>query len=391
MKGSRPLTGNDARVKILFASYRDYYPDRVDGAILSAHGLLEMLMGRGHACEAVVGVDGRKRLRVLAYRLRRMATARRVPAWPDLRSGYPTYRAWEQLIPSLIEQRIQRWRPDVIVTQLEGSERVVGIAAAARVPVIQYAVDSEMVWEPHANSQSDWLMYMSISRFVAERARARLNVLTPVIYPIIHVERYRSAARDPRHITFITPAREKGLDVAIEVARLLPHRPFLFQRTWPIPDDALRALLARLAPLRNVTLGETTIQMSDVYAKTRLLLMPSQWEEGFGRVAIEAQANGIPVVASAIGGIPEAVGQGGVLLPATSPPNEWAEAIEGVLGDPAMHDRLSRDALANTQRVELKPDVIAERFLEIARAHIEHCLSAHGADRTPDQRSGRLA
>lgn len=258
-------------------------------------------------------------------------------------------------------------------------------------PVIQYAVDSEMVYEPHANSHSGWLTYISSSAFVATRARARLNVVTPVIYPIIHLERYRSAARDPRHITFITPAREKGLDVAIEVARLLPHRAFLFQRTWPIPDDALRVLLARLAPLRNVTLGETTIRMSDVYAKTQLLLMPSQWEEGFGRVAIEAQANGVPVVASAIGGIPEAVGHGGVLLPATSQPNEWAAAIERVLGDPAMHERLSRDALANTRRDELKPDVITERFLEVARAHIEHCLSAHGADRTPDQRSGRLA
>jgi glycosyltransferase involved in cell wall biosynthesis len=378
-------------MKILFASYRDYYPDRVDGAILSAHGLLEMLIGRGHTCEAIVGVDGRKRLRVLAYRLRRMATARRVAAWPDRRSGYPTYRAWEQLIPSLVEQRIQRWRPDIVITQLEGSELIVDIAAAARVPIIQYAVDGEMVWEPHANSHSDWLLYMSISRFVAERARARLNVVTPVIYPIIHLERYRSTTRDPRHITFITPAREKGLDIAVEVARLLPHRSFLFQRTWPIPDDALRALLARLAPLPNVTLGETTIRMSDVYSKTQLLLMPSQWEEGFGRVAIEAQANGVPVVASAIGGIPEAVGQGGVLLPSTSPPNEWAAAIERLLGDPATRDRLSRDALANTRRDEFKPDVITDRFLEVAHAHIERCLAAHGAGRTPDQRSGRLA
>jgi glycosyltransferase involved in cell wall biosynthesis len=378
-------------VKILFASYRDYYPDRVDGAIVSMHALLEMLMQRGHSCEAIVGVDGRKRLRVLAYRLRRMATGRRVAAWPDRRSGYPTYRAWEQLIPSLLEQRIERGRPDIIVTQLEGSERIVGIAAAARVPIIQYAVDSEMVWEPHANSHSRWLAYVSSSAFVAERARARLNVVSPVIYPIIHMDRYRSATRDPRYITFITPAREKGLDVAIEVARLLPHRAFLFQRTWPIPDDALRGLLARLAPLRNVTLGQTTIRMSDVYGKTQLLLMPSQWEEGFGRVAIEAQANGVPVVASAIGGIPEAVGHGGLLLPATSPPNEWAAAIERVLGDPDMRERLSRDALANTRRVEFKPEVITDRFLEVARAHTERCLSAHAADRTPGQRSGRLA
>jgi glycosyltransferase involved in cell wall biosynthesis len=43
--------------------------------------------------------------------------------------------------------------------------------------------------------------------------------------------------------------------------------------------------------------------------------MPSVWEESFGLVAAEAMVNGIPVVASNRGAIPETLGHGGVVLP----------------------------------------------------------------------------
>lgn len=47
---------------------------------------------------------------------------------------------------------------------------------------------------------------------------------------------------------------------------------------------------------------------SDIRAelsKTDLVVLPSTWEEPFGRVLIEAMASGVPVVASNVGGIPE--------------------------------------------------------------------------------------
>ncbi len=56
-----------------------------------------------------------------------------------------------------------------------------------------------------------------------------------------------------------------------------------------------------------------TMDTRSVYAATRVLLVPSQWKaETWGRVASEAQFSGIPVLASDVGGSPEAVAPGGV-------------------------------------------------------------------------------
>lgn len=46
----------------------------------------------------------------------------------------------------------------------------------------------------------------------------------------------------------------------------------------------------------------------------KILLVPSQWEEAFGRVAIEGMVNSIPVIGSDVGGLKESIGNGGILL-----------------------------------------------------------------------------
>jgi hypothetical protein len=95
--------------------------------------------------------------------------------------------------------------------------------------------------------------------------------------------------------------------------------------------------------------------MRHVYEQTALLFMPSQVEEAFGRVIVEAAANGIPVVASDIGGIPEALADGGVLIPHTDPAERWAEAIERILSDSTLYARLSSSAYRNANDAMYDP------------------------------------
>lgn len=54
-----------------------------------------------------------------------------------------------------------------------------------------------------------------------------------------------------------------------------------------------------------------------VYPAMDLLAVPSEWEEPFGRVSVEAQACGVPVLASDVGGLPETLAPGlsGELVP----------------------------------------------------------------------------
>ena len=97
--------------------------------------------------------------------------------------------------------------------------------------------------------------------------------------------------------------------------------------------------------------------------------MPTQIKEAFGRVVIEACANGIPVIASDVGGIPEAMGDSGVLLAPSDPPERWAEVIEEVLSNPNFYSKLSKNAIANAERKEFKATEVSARFMEMAKRH----------------------
>lgn len=89
--------------------------------------------------------------------------------------------------------------------------------------------------------------------------------------------------------------------------------------------------------------------MADFYAELDLLVLPSR-AEGFGLVAAEALACGVPVVATAVSSLPEIVvdGQTGVLVPVDDPPR-LAAAVSGLLAAPRLARRLGA---AGRARVE---------------------------------------
>jgi glycosyltransferase involved in cell wall biosynthesis len=80
------------------------------------------------------------------------------------------------------------------------------------------------------------------------------------------------------------------------------------------------------------------LQQSDV------CVLPSYWE-GFGNVVLEAMAVGTPIVATSVGGIPEMITNGdtGLLVP-PSDPDALAEAIERLLDDSSLRERIRINA-----------------------------------------------
>jgi D-inositol-3-phosphate glycosyltransferase len=86
-------------------------------------------------------------------------------------------------------------------------------------------------------------------------------------------------------------------------------------------------------------------ELADWYRAATLVLVPSH-SESFGLVALEAQACGTPVVAAAVGGLRTAVRDGvsGVLVDGHDPA-DWARAIERLLTEPGMLQRLSQGAV----------------------------------------------
>jgi glycosyltransferase involved in cell wall biosynthesis len=97
-----------------------------------------------------------------------------------------------------------------------------------------------------------------------------------------------------------------------------------------------------------------------------VLVLPSR-SEGMGRVVIEAQLRGRPVLGSDVGGIPDLVTDGvdGKLFPPE--PHAIAEALI-VLDDPAELARLAANARAAGERWLVSPDEYAARMRELVDA-----------------------
>ena len=60
------------------------------------------------------------------------------------------------------------------------------------------------------------------------------------------------------------------------------------------------------------------------------------------KVAAEVEGNAIPVVASKVGGLPEAVGPGGILVPEYTHLLQWRQEIEHLLSCPELQSELGK-------------------------------------------------
>ena len=91
-------------------------------------------------------------------------------------------------------------------------------------------------------------------------------------------------------------------------------------------------------------------QLPQIYRTFNALVIPSQrtprWVEQFGRVAVEAMASGVPVIASDTGALPEVIGDAGVSVPARSV-SGWRTAIQRLEGD---SEECARLAVAGRER-----------------------------------------
>ncbi|MEW5836324.1 MAG: glycosyltransferase family 4 protein [Pseudomonadota bacterium] len=113
---------------------------------------------------------------------------------------------------------------------------------------------------------------------------------------------------------------------------------------------------------------------ADYFRSLSMLAFPSIATETFGRVSIEAQACGVPVLASDIGGVPETLvaGETGLLLP----PGDVAAWRDAIL---AMCDNATRQRMGTAAR-----DVVLQRFAThvIARdfvARLQPAPAGHGS------------
>ena len=109
----------------------------------------------------------------------------------------------------------------------------------------------------------------------------------------------------------VNPCVVKGISIFLALAERFPNYPFAALTGW----GTTRRDRDALSRLPNVTILESVPSIDDVLSRSRLLLMPSLWLEGFGLIAMEAMLRGLPVIASDSGGLNEAKSGTGFVLP----------------------------------------------------------------------------
>jgi glycosyltransferase involved in cell wall biosynthesis len=139
---------------------------------------------------------------------------------------------------------------------------------------------------------------------------------------------------------------------------------------WRSDEDYRRAMLARAAGDRRVIFHDESTRPADAYNEIDVLAVPSVWLETGPLVVLEAQAAGLPVVGSNIGGIPERIvdGVNGLLLP-PGDVGAWANALASLAADPARLEAL---------RPSESPRTVADVARETLRTY-EALLVAHAA------------
>jgi glycosyltransferase involved in cell wall biosynthesis len=239
---------------------------------------------------------------------------------------------------------------------------------------------------------SEWTRQQVLTRYAIPAHR--VHVARP------GVDRVAAPARPVRGrlICVGVLGRHKGQDLLVEALGDLAERDWHCVLAGPLDRDPefveqLQARITRLGFGHRIRLSGvlTGAALSHAYTTADLLVAPSR-SETYGMAVTEALAHGLPVIAAAVGGLPEALGstadgtRPGQLVP-PGDPAALAAALGDWLGDERQRRRLR--AAARQRRSTL-------RGWEQTTQEIANALTAHecrkpvptGVDKHPEKTSG---
>ena len=124
------------------------------------------------------------------------------------------------------------------------------------------------------------------------------------------------------------------IDAAMKIGKVYPQAHFLMAGDGPLKDELRKK--GRGVPYLHI-LGFRE-DIADCIAALDILLIPSL-NDGFNLVAVEAMASSKPIVATAVGGLPEVIGNGGILIRSGDTSRMAKEAIK-LLNSPGLRKEI---------------------------------------------------
>ncbi|HUB31990.1 MAG TPA: thioesterase domain-containing protein [Bryobacteraceae bacterium] len=385
-------------MRILLAQNSLYYPAH-GGGDKSNRLLLEALAARGHECRAVARISSFGTLEQQQYRAELDARGVVYEAAAGVvhftRLGVDVRVVTSANLRAYCAAQSREFQPDIILASTDDptqalleeaiaapSARVVYLARATL--ALPFGPDCAFPSESKTARIHACARVVGVSQYVADYCRRHAG-LDAVHVPIslMEPEVWPDQGRfDNQLVVMTNPCAVKGIDIFLALADQFPETAFAAVTGWGTNARDRAALQAR----PNVRLLEPVDEIDLLFARTRVLLVPSLWAEARSRIVMEAMLRGVPVLAADVGGIPEAKLGVPYLLPvnriknyrpdvdeqmvpvAEVPPQEigpWREALRRLLGDRAHYEEIAaasrHAALAYARTLTVEP---LERLLE---------------------------
>ena len=353
-------------MRCLFATNHSYLPQRVGGSESTTHELCLALTRRGWHC-SVLATPLRTSIRGRASRIARRVFAGTAAMPCDTQMGYPVYR-----VASTVESAravADAVRPSVVVVQAGAPVPLAEAFAAMGIPTTLYVHDVEFHQLGGSLRRRPNLSFLANSRFTARKVAQAYGFHPPVLPPLVTPGLYKVQS-ERRSVVFVNPHPVKGVEIAFALARRRPDIPFEFVESWQLSSESRRAMLGETARLPNVHWRNWGLDMKPVYLVAKLILAPSRWEEGWGRVVSEAQVSGIPALASRRGGLPESVGPGGILIEPDAELSEWEQALATMWDDSSVYRSLADAAAAHARRSDFQEDAVVSAFIDSVQGRV---------------------
>jgi glycosyltransferase involved in cell wall biosynthesis len=364
-------------MKVLLAAKHLHFPQGGGGLERNTHELCLRLIQHGVQPAVMCNLQPDGSLLSLANRLsRKLRPSIRFPV--DTGLGYPVFRGWGG--DDGAREVARRFEPDVVVAQSGEPVPLLQSFEGLGIPRMAYFHEVERIEDVAVLARMPSIGLLANSTFTARKMQAISGVAPTVVRPLIDPDFYVTSARG-RNVLFVNTRPRKGLEVAFRLAELRHDVQFDFVKSWILTPAETRQIEARAKAAGNIALHPPRNDMRALYARARLLLAPSQWEEAWGRVATEAQINGIPVLASDRGGLPESVGPGGVLAPHDASMEVWQDAFSRIWDHEDRYRHYSEQALAYSKRPEIQPNMIVRTFVRGLETFLQagQEASLHGA------------
>lgn len=289
----------------------------------------------------------------------------------------------------LVDNALDAWAPDQLIA-CNAHPMILESMAQARTRGVTTAFAVRGYGYDERRYFADVDHVFTCSQFLTDHYRARVGLASTPLEPPIDWTTVEAPEDARSFVTFVNPSPHKGLWLFARLADMLgarrPDIPVLVVQSGH-SGGALNAIPGvDFSRYPQIMAAPPVPTPADYFALTRLLVVPSVWDEPFGRVAAEALINGVPPLVSERGALPGVIGgdyagggAGRVLpipawltfrttqLPTEAEIEPWYEAVCALWDDPAFYGEVSARA---RQRA-------AERYSESVsrRAHVDYFTS----------------